>query len=90
MDLSAFAENTYDITLFLEPMYHLFTKEDKQKAVSEAIRVTKQGGTVFVAYCISDPSILISGFKLKSFSVQEFMDKGFTNPQTFAASSEPA
>ena len=90
MDLSCFDDSTYDITLLLGPMYHLFTKEDKQKAVSEALRVTKHGGTVFVAYCISDPSILVSGFKLKSFSVQEYMDNGFINPQTFAASSEPA
>jgi len=90
LDLSGFPDNTYDVTLLLGPMYHLFTKKDKQKAVSEAIRVTKQGGTVFIAYCISDPSILVSGFKLKSFNVQEFMDKGFINPLTFAASSEPA
>jgi len=90
LDLFDFPDNTYDITLLLGPMYHLFAKEDKQKAVSEAIRVTKQDGTVFIAYCISDPSILVSGFKLKSFSIQEFMDKGFINPQTFAASSEPA
>lgn len=42
MDLSAFANDTYDITLLLGPMYHLFTTEDKLKAVSEAIRVTKK------------------------------------------------
>ena len=90
LDLSKFSDNTYEITLLLGPMYHLFTKEDKQKAISEAIRVTKQGGMVFVAYCISDPSILVSGFKYKSFNVQEFMDKGLIDPQTFAASSEPA
>ena len=90
LDLSGFPDDTYDITLLLGPMYHLFTKEDKQKAISEALRVTKQGGVVFVAYCISDASILVSGFKRKSFSVDEFMTKGFINPQTFSASSEPA
>jgi len=90
MDLSGFADNTYDITLLLGPMYHLFKKEEKQKAVSEAIRVTKQGGTIFTAYCISDPSILVSGFKQKRYSIQEYMDNGFIDPQTFAASSKPA
>ena len=90
MDNSYEMDNAYEIVLLLGPMYHLFTKEDKQKAISEAIRVTKQGGMVFVAYCISDPSILVSGFKYKSFSVQAFMDKGLIDSQTFAASSEPA
>jgi len=90
LDLAGFPDNTYDITLLLGPMYHLFKKEDKQKAINEAIRVTKPGGTVFVAYCISDPSILVSGFKQKRFSVQEYIDKGFINPETFTVSSEPA
>ena len=43
-DLSMFADDTYDITLLLGPMYHLFTTEDKLKALSEAIRVTKKNG----------------------------------------------
>jgi len=90
MDLTGFADNTYDITLILGPLYHLFTTEDKRKAISEAIRVTKQNGIIFAAYCISDYSILDSGFKLKKFSVTEFIEKGFINPETFAASSEPA
>lgn len=47
MDLSAFESDTYDITLLFGPMYHLFTREDKLKALSEAIRVTKKGGIIF-------------------------------------------
>lgn len=53
-DLSAFQDNEYDITLLLGPLYHLYEKEDKQRALREAIRVTKQGGVVFAAYVISD------------------------------------
>lgn len=52
MDLSDFESDTYDITLLLGPMYHLFTTEDKLKALSEAIRVTKKDGIVFAAYCM--------------------------------------
>ena len=37
MDLSAFPDNMYDITLLLGPLYHLYTKEDKQQALREAI-----------------------------------------------------
>ena len=47
-------DEQYDITLLLGPMYHLYTVEDQKKALSEAIRVTKKGGIVFVAYCNSD------------------------------------
>lgn len=54
MDLSMFEDDTYDITLLLGPMYHLFTTEDKLKALSEAIRVTKKNGVVFAAYCMGD------------------------------------
>ena len=47
LDLSAFESNTYEITLLLGPMYHLFTREDQLKALSEAIRVTKKGRNSF-------------------------------------------
>jgi len=89
-DLSKFKDNVYDITLLLGPMYHLFSKEDKQAALREAIRVTKHGGVVFAAYCISDASILVSGFKLKKYSIEEFIEKGYIDAQTFAVHSEPS
>ena len=89
LDLSEFPDNTYDITLLLGPMYHLFSKEDKQKAMDEAIRITKKGGIVFAAYCISDTTILVSGFKEKKFSVAEFMEQGLIEPQTFVVHSKP-
>lgn len=54
LDLSAFPDNQYDITLLLGPLYHLYTKEDKQQAIREAIRVTRHGGIIFAAYVISD------------------------------------
>ena len=46
LDLSAFPDNQYDITLLLGPLYHLYNKTDKRQALSEAIRVTKQGGVI--------------------------------------------
>ena len=33
-DLSMFEDDIYDITLLLGPMYHLFTTEDKRKALT--------------------------------------------------------
>ena len=54
LDLSCIKDNSYDITLLLGPMYHLFTVEEQKRALSEALRVTKRGGKVFVAYCGND------------------------------------
>ena len=59
MDLSDFESDTYEITLLLGPMYHLFTTEDKLKALSEAIRVTKKGGIVFASYCMAGAQLLL-------------------------------
>jgi ubiquinone/menaquinone biosynthesis C-methylase UbiE len=39
-------------------MYHLYTLEDKLQALSEAVRVTKPGGYILVAYCMNDPTII--------------------------------
>ena len=58
LDLSAFADNAYDVTLLLGPLYHLYTQDDKRRALREAIRVTKPGGVVFAAYVISDGCLL--------------------------------
>lgn len=58
LNLSFLPDNTYDLTLLLGPMYHLYTKQDKIKALSEAIRVTRPGGRLFVAYCMNEPTIV--------------------------------
>ena len=62
VDLSAFADNTFDLTLILGPMYHLFEEADRRRALREAVRVTKQGGVIFAAYCMMDASVLCYGF----------------------------
>lgn len=89
MDLSTFPDNGYDITLLLGPLYHLYTKEDKQQALSEAIRVTRPGGIVFAAYVISDGCLLDEGFHRGNINVAEYIEKGLLDAQTFAAKSEP-
>ena len=61
-DLSFFEDNTFDLTLVLGPMYHLFEEEDRRQALREAVRVTKTGGVIFAAYCMLDASILCYGF----------------------------
>ena len=59
LDLSMYEDNTFDMTLVLGPLYHLFTEDDKKKAIEEAIRVTKKDGYIYIAYITSD-SVFIS------------------------------
>lgn len=87
MDLSAFESDKYDITLILGPMYHLYSEEDKLKALSEAIRVTKKGGIIFAAYCMGDASILMYGFGRGK--IYELLEKCMINPETFDTFSNP-
>lgn len=76
LDLSAFPENQYDITLLLGPLYHLYNTEDKLRALREAIRVTKPGGVLFAAYVISDGCLLDEGFKRRNIDVADYIQKG--------------
>ncbi len=89
MDLAAFPDNEYDITLLLGPLYHLYSTEDKQQALGEAIRVTKPGGVIFAAYVISDGCLLDEGFKRGNISVAEYIENGLLDSKTFAAMSQP-
>ena len=64
LDLSPLADGSYDLTLLLGPMYHLYSREDKLKALSEAVRVTRPGGTIMVAYCMNEPTVVMYVFGL--------------------------
>ena len=58
LDLSQFSDESFDMTLVLGPMYHLYSKEEKIQALSEAVRVTKRGGFLLVAYCMNEAVII--------------------------------
>ena len=85
-DLSSFANDTYNLTLILGPMYHLFTPEDQRKALSEAIRVTKPGSVLFAAYCMGDASIVQYGFGRGQ--IHSIMEKCMLDPVTFQTFSQ--
>ncbi|MBR4050914.1 MAG: class I SAM-dependent methyltransferase [Clostridia bacterium] len=81
VDLSFYPDNSFDVTLLLGPMYHLYTVEEQKKALSEAQRITKNGGYIFVAYCMLDPSVLTRAFAENR--LQEFIDTDLINIDTF-------
>lgn len=86
-NLDSFGDDTYDITLLLGPMYHLFTENEKLQALSEAIRVTKKGGTIFSAYCMGDASVLLYGFVRGE--IHNIIEKCMLDPVTFKTFSKP-
>jgi ubiquinone/menaquinone biosynthesis C-methylase UbiE len=87
LDLSRFADGTFDMTLLFGPMYHLYTAEDQTRALEEALRVTKPGGLLYVAYCISDMSLHYHGF-IKGH-IEYLIAKGMADTETFACHSKP-
>ena len=54
VDLSRFDDNSFDVTLVLGPLYHLYDDRDIDKAIKEAVRVTKKEGIIAFAYISSD------------------------------------
>ena len=58
LDLSMLADNAFDVTLLLGPMYHLYSEEAKIKALKEAVRITKTGGYILVAYCMNEATVI--------------------------------
>ena len=49
-DLKLFEDGSFDAALVLGPMYHLYEAAEIDKAIDEAVRVTKRGGTIFFAF----------------------------------------
>ena len=86
LDLSAFGDNTFDLTMVLGPMYHLFTREDKLKALSEAVRVTKAGGYILVAYCMNEPTII--NYVFGANNLKSVIEKDMLTPD-WHCKSEP-
>ena len=81
-------DDTYDITLLLGPMYHLFTEAEQKQALAEAIRVTKKNGIIFAAYCGNEATMIQYCFGRGMIKEQHYRD--LVDPVTFKASSDPA
>ena len=88
-DLCLFDDGSFDMTLVLGPMYHLFAPEDVNRAIDEAIRVTKPGGTLHFAflsiYALMYSNALYGSWApyqeenfTKDFKVRHFQEQLFT------------
>lgn len=88
VNLDFLPSEQYDVTLLLGPMYHLYTDEEKQAAMSEAIRVTKPGGMVFAAYCNNDMTVYQFCFVKNGIHSEQHKD--LIDRETFTLRSTPA
>lgn len=66
LNLSRFNDESFDAVILFGPLYHLFGFENKLKALTEAKRVTKKGGLIFVAYLLNNYAIIRHGFMDKN------------------------
>ena len=62
-DLHFLDDETFDVTILFGPLYHLHGDEEKLKALNEAKRITKKGGTILVAYVMNEYSVISYCFK---------------------------
>ena len=88
LDLSFLEDESYDMTLLLGPMYHLYTPEDQRKAMAEALRVTKRGGKVFAAYLCNDATVMQFCFGREGLKDERY--RSLVDMETFKCSSTPA
>lgn len=63
LKLSRFPDKEFDLILLFGPLYHLYSFEDKVKALTEAKRVLKDDGVILAAYCMNEYSVITYGFK---------------------------
>lgn len=85
-DLSEFANDSFDASLMLGPMYHLQDERDRRMAIRELHRVTKKGSYVFVAFRSRTNHALMSLLSPKHWrpndhmeAIQAFMHDGIFN-----------
>lgn len=73
LDLSGYGDETFDLVLLLGPMYHLYTKEDREMALKEAVRVAKSKGHICVAYCMNE--CVVVQFAFASDNIKDLVAK---------------
>lgn len=58
-----FEDETFNIALLFGPTYHLFSHEDKLRAINEAKRVVKKGGYILIMYLMNEYAVITYAFK---------------------------
>ncbi len=91
LDLSGFYDNCFDVVLNLGSYYHLCDEMDREKSLSETLRVLKDGGIYIIAYINRCANYLAHFEELKdnfSFLVN-YMKTGHIENSTLFYSTTP-
>ena len=89
LDLSRFADESFDAVLLFGPLYHLYTKEDKLTVLREAKRIVKPGGRIFAAYCMNEATIIQYIFAGDGSEMMDYLTRGLLTAD-YHCISEPA
>ena len=81
LHLDMLPDEAFDMTLLLGPLYHLFQDAEKQQAIAEALRVTKRGGIIMAAYCITDGPMINYTFRQGRY--RQLLERGCLDDQNF-------
>lgn len=93
LDLSDYADGSFDIVLVFGPLYHLSKEEDRQRCIAEAMRVCKPDGILFFAFisndmvplteffCYDDKFFNTGAYDRRTFKVEDFPFIFFTLDQ---------
>ena len=75
-DLSVFKDDEFDIGIMFGPMYHLYSNEDKLKALKEAKRICKK--YIFVTYIMNEYSVIEYAFMENNYkNVKDKLDSTY-------------
>ena len=80
LNLKKFNADSFDVVLLFGPLYHLFSHEDKLKAISEAKRIVKPGGHILIMYLMNEYAMITYAFKegnLKKCLAENKIDENF-------------
>ena len=76
IDLSMFKDNEFDIAIMFGPMYHLYSKQDKIKALENAKRICKK--YIFVTYIMNEYSVIEYAFKQNNYlKIKDKLDENY-------------
>ena len=92
LDLSAYADESFDIVLLLGPLYHLHEAADRRRCIGEARRVCRKDGTMFFSFIGNDMVFMtelrmdgeyfVTGdYERDTFKLHDFPFVFFTVPQ---------
>lgn len=73
LDMSIFQDNSFDVVLCLGALYHLQDVKEREKALTECIRILKSEGILFFSY-INRNAIFINKFKQNPDGIIEYFD----------------